>query len=101
MYCIGGLLWLEPERQRLFNTYGRFTKEKMLELFPDRSWEAIKTMACILGVPRPGTWFTEEEDHLLVGFVLEGCKYQEIAEVFKYRTIKSLRNRFYRLNKRY
>ncbi len=99
MYGIGGLLWLEPERQRLYNTYGRFSKQKILELFPNRTWPSLKTMAKNLRVPRPGTWFTEEEDHLLVSLRLEGMKFREIAEIFKYRTKHALSNRFYRLNK--
>ena len=95
----GGLMWLDHERQRLYNSYGKQSKETLQRLFPDRTWQSLNTKASRLKIPRPNKRFTENEDALLLELKQEGRSYKDIMEFFDYRTEQSLRNRYYRLKK--
>ena len=99
MYSVGGLMWTVNERQRLMNAYAKAPKERLLVLFPDRSWDAIMTQASRLRIPRPGLKWTPEEDGLLVELRGRGLSYRKMAEHFKNRGPMALKNRAYILRK--
>ncbi len=99
MYARGGLMWLDHERQRLYNSYHLQDKETLLKLFPDRTWQALKSQASFCKIPRSGKWFTEKEDNLLLELKSEGKTYKEMTAFFLFRTEQSLKNRLYRINK--
>lgn len=42
MSCIKGELWTDEDKQIVFDNFLVKTKEQMLELFPNRTWKAIR-----------------------------------------------------------
>ena len=105
MYAVGGLMWTVAEKQRLMNSYKKVSKEVLLLLFPDRTWDALQSRAYHLRIPRPGRRWTPEEDALLVelsrdiGFE-KTLGYRKASMYFKGRTPHALNNRAYLLRKR-
>jgi len=97
MYYPCQIIWLDNERQRLFNSYGKLDKEKLFLLFPDRTWQALKTKASRLRIPRSNRWFTEKEDFLLIYLKKQGLSYKEMICYFEFRTENSLKNRYWRI----
>ena len=57
-----GEKWTEEEKELLKISYCISTKEKLMELFPNRSWDAIRTYACKeLGLNRKRkTWVRDD-----------------------------------------
>ena len=95
----GSLHWNPREEQRLFNSYGKIPTEKLTIIFPDRTYEAIKTKARRLKVPRPHTRYTEEEDKKLLTLANDGLSYKDIADHFQYRTKSSIACRLCKIRK--
>lgn len=100
MYCVGGLLWTQSEKQRLFNAYKKMPLEKLTRLFPDRSIDSLKTKASRLKIPRPGRHWTQEEEQLLVTLRGQGLPYKRISKHFKARSPAACRNRMSVLRRR-
>jgi len=101
MYTVNGtLFWTAVEKQRLMNAYRKVPKGGLLLLFPDRTWSAIKTMACLLRIPGQGRRYTPEEDRLLVELRGMGLSYRVAAEHFTDRGPQSLMQRMKLLKKR-
>ncbi len=93
------IVWSEREDQRLFNSYGKVTKDILSLLFPDRSHQAILTRASILRHPLLQLKYTKEEDSFLLESRVNGAQYIEIAKHFTNRTPQALRQRVRRLRK--
>lgn len=97
----GEVIWTPREDQRLFNSYKKIPKKKMMLLFPDRTWMAIRQRAITLGVPRKGTRYTPSEDQLLETLYYDtDFTYRQMTRFFKFRTPNSLKTRMVSLRKR-
>ncbi len=98
----GDLLWTEREKQRLMNSYKKIPREKLMMLFPDRTYLALVSRAYILKIPRKGRWYSPEEDALLLQLYSEKeltCK--QMAPLFMFRSVASLRTRMYNLGRKH
>ena len=94
------IIWTEREEQRLMNSYRKIPREKIMMLFPDRTWFAIVTRASRLRIPRPGRWYTPEEDARLLELYHEtDLTYDQMSEYFMVRNGNSLKQRMYAIRK--
>jgi len=82
------------------NAYRKVPKGGLLLLFPDRTWSAIKTMACLLRIPGQGRRYTPEEDDLLLELKGCGLSYRDASRFFVFRDPESLMQRVKLLRKR-
>ena len=90
------IIWTEAEDQRLMNTYKKIPKEMVMNLLPDRNWNAIKHRAYRLRIPRVGLNYTPDEDSCLIKLYKENkLTYREMIPFFKFRSLKSLKSRIY------
>jgi len=96
------LLWTEGENQRLINSYKKIPKDRLMELFPDRTWCALVTRAYRLKIPRKKRWFSLEEDTLLIMLYHEtDLTYDQMSQRFVERNGNSLKQRRYALRKKH
>lgn len=96
----GNILWTGGEEQRLMNSYKKIPREKLLMLFPGRTYQAIKQRAYILKIPRKGLNFTpEEDDRLLELYHYTGLTYGQMSKEFTNRSAQSLRVRMVKLRR--
>lgn len=94
------IIWTEREDQRLMNSYKKIPREKLLLLFPDRTWLAIVSRAYLLKIPRKGRWYTPEEDaKLLELYHQTDLTYEQMSEHFPFRNRYSLRMRIYAIRR--
>ncbi|GAH27996.1 unnamed protein product [marine sediment metagenome] len=94
------IIWTEREEQRLMNSYKKIPREKLLMLFPDRTWCALVTRASRLRIPRPGRWYTPEEDARLLELYHEtDLTYDQMSGQFMVRNGNSLKQRMYAIRK--
>ena len=91
------LLWMEREDQRLMNSYRKRSKEEMLTLFPDRTWDALKIKASRLKISKKIHPWTEEEDLRLLNSYKKIPK-EKVLKLFPCRTWEALKSRASRLN---
>lgn len=97
----GDIIWTPREDQRLMNSYKKIPKDRLLTLFPDRTWLAIKKRVNDLDIPRRGRHFSHEEDELLETLYYNtDLKYPEMIRFFKFRGSRSLNVRMGKLRKR-
>ncbi|GAH78101.1 unnamed protein product, partial [marine sediment metagenome] len=81
-------------------SYKKIPREKLLMLFPDRTWFALVTRASRLRIPRPGRWFTPEEDARLMKLYHEtDLTYDQMSGQFMARNGNSLKQRMYAIRK--
>jgi len=79
------------------NSYVECSKEQLLELFPDRSWLAIKNMAKNIGIHKLHRWTPVEIQKLeTLGPTMETI--EELTRHFPGRTLKAVENKFYGLD---
>ena len=97
MYAPGGLMWMDNERQRLFNSYGVVDTGTLRILFPNRSLQSLKTQACLLKIPRPKQYYSKLEDQLLLDLRSGGLSFPKIAKHFSHRTSEGIRRRYNRI----
>lgn len=90
------LLWSDREVQRLLNSYLECDREQLLELFPNRTYVAIKTKAKQLGINKTPRWTHEEIKKIKeLGPTVESI--EELAKQFPGRTLSAVDNKFYGL----
>lgn len=88
----GHVFWSEREDQRLMNSYRKVPTEKILKLFPDRTWLAIQSRASRLKIPRKGMYYTPQEDsRLLELYYHTDLTYKQMSLYFPFRDYASLR----------
>ncbi len=96
------IIWTEREDQRLMNSYKKIPREKIMMLFPNRTWLAIVSRAYLLKIPRKGRWYTPEEDARLLELYHEtDLTYAQMSEYFPHRDRFSLRMRIYAIRKQH
>ena len=97
----GHVIWSEREDQRLMNSYRKIPTEKLLKLFPDRTWLAIQSRASKLKIPRKGIHYTPQEDsRLLELYYHTDMTYKQMSQYFPSRDYASLRMRMCRIRNR-
>jgi len=90
-------MWSDREKQRLMNSYIECTKEQLLELFPDRTWLAIKNMAKKIGVYKTPRWTAAEIQKIeKLGPTMENI--EDLTRHFPSRSLKAVENKFYELD---
>ncbi len=95
----GEIAWTEREEQRLFNSYGKVTKNVLSLLFPDRTHQSIIARASVLRHPLRQLKYTSDEDRLLMDLRSKGIQYNNIAKQFTNRTPGALKKRASRLRR--
>lgn len=95
----GTLFWSLREVQRLYNTYGKVSKDKLLLLFPDRTWDAIKSKAQRLKIMKKNRRYSRDEDEVLLELADMGVKYRDMPQYFRGRTKAGLAMRLSHLRK--
>ena len=97
----GHIIWSEREDQRLMNSYRKIPTEKILKLFPNRTWLAIQSRASILKIPRKGIHYTPQKDsRLLELYYHTDMTYKQMSQYFPFRDYASLRMRMVRIRNR-
>ncbi len=81
----GQLLWTKGENQRLMNSYRKISKENIMILFPDRTWNAIKKRACKLKISKKRIIWTKRENMWLFNNYKKIPR-EEIMKLFPTRT---------------
>jgi len=90
----GEVIWSPSEEQRLMNTYKKIPREKIMELFPGRTWMAIRQRAIDLKIPRPGTHYTPGEETLLQTLYYgTDLTYRQMTRFFNFRTATALKTK--------
>jgi len=79
------MYWKERENQRLMNSYRKISKENIMILFPDRTWNAIKKRACKLKISKKRIIWTKRENILLFNNYKKIPR-EEIMKLFPTRT---------------
>ena len=87
----GNLIWSQYELQKLLHAYGKQEKETLLMLFPDRTWQAIRTKASRLKIS--SLMWTKEEDQLLMEMIDFGLNYKAMTNFLRHRSYYSIRSR--------
>jgi len=91
------LLWSDREIQRLLNSYLECSKEQLIELFPDRTWIAIKTKAKQIGIYKTPRWTAAEIQKIeKLGPTMESI--EDLTRHFPGRSLKAVENKFYELD---
>jgi len=90
------LVWSDREKQRLINSYLECSKEQLIALFPDRTYDAIKTKAKQIGINKTPRWTAAEIQKIeTIGLTVNSI--EELTKHFPGRTLKAVENKFYDL----
>lgn len=94
------LHWTKREDQRLMNSYKNVPRDKLMILFPNRTWLAIVSRAYLLKIPRKGQWYSTEEDHRLIELYYHtDLTYSQMIRYFNNRSPASLAMRMCNMRK--
>ena len=92
----GDLIWTIKDEQRLMNTYPTRPKKTLLQLFPDRTWIAIRQKARRLMLRQGPKRWTKDEQTLLELLAERTRDFLLISLLFPDRSPDSVRTRYYR-----
>ncbi len=92
--------WTKRDDQRLMNCYKKIPTDKLMLLFPNRTYLALQSRAYILKIPRKGQWYSFEEDVLLMELYYHtALTYSQMTPHFTNRSADSLRVRMWNIRK--